>query len=92
MLCYTEREIFKRLDDQRIMKRFQAIKNRRIICLGLLVVISLSGMLKLVIHVTNFLIYYHLTMVFSTPCHLVHVNYSIDPNYFAYTLAYCIQH
>ena len=61
MLCYTEREIFKRLDDQRIMKRFQAIKNRRIICLGLLVVISLSGMLKLVIHVHNYLlIYYHL--------------------------------
>ena len=27
-------------------------------------------------------------MVFSTPCHLVHVNYSIDPNYFAYKLAY----
>ena len=29
MICYTERQIFKVLDDER-MKRFQAIKNRRI--------------------------------------------------------------
>uniref|UniRef100_A0A0A9E8I2 DUF4371 domain-containing protein n=1 Tax=Arundo donax TaxID=35708 RepID=A0A0A9E8I2_ARUDO len=29
MICYTEREIFKGLDDEMIMKRFQAIKRRR---------------------------------------------------------------
>ncbi|XP_062224592.1 uncharacterized protein LOC133923175 [Phragmites australis] len=29
MICYIEKEIFKGLDDKRIMKRFQAIKNRR---------------------------------------------------------------
>jgi hypothetical protein len=29
MICYTEGVIFRGLDDEKIMKRFQAIKNRR---------------------------------------------------------------
>jgi hypothetical protein len=31
MICYAEREIFKGLDDEVIMKWFQAIKRRRMI-------------------------------------------------------------
>lgn len=30
MICYTEREIFKSIDDNAIMKRFQALKTRKI--------------------------------------------------------------
>ena len=29
MVCYTEPEIFKSIDDDRIMKRFQAMKDRK---------------------------------------------------------------
>jgi hypothetical protein len=29
MKCYNEKEIFKRLDNDTIMKRFQALKHRR---------------------------------------------------------------
>jgi hypothetical protein len=29
MICYTEREIFKNLEDDAIVRRFQAMKNRK---------------------------------------------------------------
>lgn len=38
MVCYTKRDIFRSIDDDAIIKSFQGMKNRRMICLAKVVI------------------------------------------------------